>query len=195
MMGNEMTYLDPFFKNQQNWANSYLANQGIDPKSNPAAYYNYMNQNVYQPQGQTVAGAAAQFQPQAFSEAATMYGMPASLASSLLGTAAPILAGPTTAAAATPFSGQQPVNYGALATAAQQQAVQEYQAKLAQYQQNLGGIYGLAGTGLALAAAPFTGGASLMALPAMSGRALGGLFSSAPSSGGFSNVGDVTYAP
>lgn len=73
-------YEQPFFNQQTEALQSQLANQGLTP-GNPA--YDTAINNLRQSQGQTTSGFLSQMEPQAFSQAQSLYQEPASMATSL----------------------------------------------------------------------------------------------------------------
>lgn len=82
LLGQETSYLNPFFKQQQEALTSQEANQGIDPSS-PAAVN--AQQQLSANQNQAVTGFLAQAEPQAFSQAQQNYLMPLQVGQQLLG--------------------------------------------------------------------------------------------------------------
>jgi hypothetical protein len=91
MMGGYLSSMDPFFQMQNEQQRTQLLNAGLSPTAsggNPAtgtdnAYDNAMRQLQFT-QGQNVAGAAAQFEPQAYAQAVSQYQLPATVGESLL---------------------------------------------------------------------------------------------------------------
>jgi hypothetical protein len=137
---NVASYLssaDPFFQTQASQLDTSLRNQGLAPGQ--PAYDNAMRQ-LNTSQGLSVYGAAAQFEPQAFSQATTEYELPAALSQSLASFAAP--ANPTQqlqgGAALNIQTPNTTGDVGAEVTAAQNQ----YTAQQAQYNAMLGGLMG-----------------------------------------------------
>lgn len=125
MMAGEMGYLNPFFSQQTNALDNQLRNQGLMPGT--PAYDNAMN-TMRQSQGQTVSGAIAQFQPQAFSEAMQAYNLPADTATKLASLGAPMGLGLTN----TPTTNYQPANYQGAVASADQMSMEAYKADQAQ---------------------------------------------------------------
>jgi hypothetical protein len=145
---NVASYLssaDPFFQTQASQLDTSLRNQGLAPGQ--PAYDNAMRQ-LNTSQGLSVYGAAAQFEPQAFTQATTEYELPAALSENLAGFAAP--ASPTAGLqGGSALNIQTPNTTGdvsAEVTAAQNQ----YTAQQAQYNAMVNGLMGV-GTGAALA--------------------------------------------
>jgi len=139
MMAGEMGYLQPFFSQQTNALDNQLRNQGLMPGT--PAYDNAMN-SMRQSQGQTVSGAIAQFQPQAFQEAIAAYNLPADTAAKLAGLGAPMGLSLTN----TPTTNYQPANYTGAVASADQMAQQTYQAQMAQQSAMIQGLAGMAGS-------------------------------------------------
>ena len=77
---------DPFFATQTSQLDTQLRNQGLQP-GNPA--YDNAMRSLTTNQGYSVYGAAASFEPQAFSQATTEYGLPAQLGTELAQFGAP----------------------------------------------------------------------------------------------------------
>ena len=138
MMAGEMGYLNPFFSQQTNNLDNQLRNQGLMPGT--PAYDNAMN-TMRQSQGQTVSGAIAQFQPQAFQEATTAYQMPAQMAAQLSALGGPMGLGLTN----TPTTNYQASNYQGAVANADQMAQQTYQAQQAAQSAEIAGIAGTVG--------------------------------------------------
>lgn len=136
-------YLQPIFDQKQSNLDAQLFNQGLTPGS--TAYNNAQNL-LARNQGDVTNQYLQQNQGQAFNQALQQYQLPLQ---TIAGLKATTPGNPTFAA--TPTAQIQPPNYT--------QAVQNQYAN--QYQQNqnmMGGLGQLAG----VAAAPFTGGLSLM---------------------------------
>ena len=142
MMGWQQSYMNPIYQQQQNKLNAQLQNQGISPGSE--AWNNAQNL-----QARNVADANNQFfmqaQPQAYSEAMQSYQAPFQTAQALtgMGTSAMTGAAPQTTLplAQTPTAQIQPPNFMGATQA-------DYNAQLAQYQQQQQGMWGLANAGL-----------------------------------------------
>jgi hypothetical protein len=121
MMSGEMGYLSPFFSQQSDNLDNQLRNQGLMPGT--PAYDNAMN-TMRQSQGQTVSGAIAQFQPQAFQEATTAYQMPAQMAAQLSALGGPMGLGLTN----TPTTSYGAANYQGAVQASDQMAMDKYKS-------------------------------------------------------------------
>lgn len=149
LMNQWLSSQAPWLTLQTQQLDTQLKNQGLAP-GNPA-YDNAMT-NLIQGQTQGVAGAASQFQPQAFSEASSLYQMPAQLGESLASFGQ--YTSPTSQLIQTPGLNVSPANYESDVNAYNQQQLQEWAAQ----QQMMGSIFGgLAGLGGTL------GGASILA--------------------------------
>jgi len=100
LLGQETSYLQPFFSQQTSQLDTQLRNQGIMPGT--PAYQQQMNQNA-QSQDQAVTGFLAQAEPTAFGQAVQSYSLPLQIANSLFGMNQPGNVG-------APYTGQAP-NY------------------------------------------------------------------------------------
>src|ERR1700686_4187827 len=182
----ELAYQQPQFTQQTTQLDTQLRNQGLQPGE--PGYDNAMRAMTNN-QDLSTQNFIAQTQPQIMSEATTQYGLPASMARSRAGFAAPKSAISQNVSGAADTI--QPTNLIGATTAAQnatdtnysteQQAYNAYnQAQLAQYQaqmqqQNamMSGLFGIGSTALGVGLAPFTGGLSLGAL-GLGGMGAGG---------------------
>ena len=169
----EQSYLQPTFTTQTTQLDTQLRNQGLQPGQ--PGYDNAMRA-LTNNQTSQMGNFIAQTQPQVAQEATTQYGLPASLATTLGGFAAPQSAISQNVAGAA--SNIQPTNLIGAQTAAQnatdtnysteQQAynaynqaqMQQYQAQLAQQNAMMSGIFGIGSTLL---------GSGAKALPGMFG--------------------------
>ena len=150
LMSGYLGLMQPFFTQQTQQLDTQLRNQGLfpSPSADPAnpqtwgPYERAMYQNQTT-QSQQVAGAAAQFQPQAFQEATSLYTLPAQLGMQLAGFGQYQL--PTNALIQTPGLQVSPADYtGAVA---QQENIQEqnYQAEVARQNAFINGLFGSVG--------------------------------------------------
>ena len=146
MMGQELNYLSPFFNQNTQQLDTQLRNQGLDPSSE--AYKRAMN-NLQQSQGQTVSGFLSTAEPQAFQQAMQQYGLPLSTAANLMSLAQP--GSLPQNLINTPTGQVQPPNLASDVSASNQAAIAQANLQNQQYQGMLGGMAGLAGTGLQLA--------------------------------------------
>ena len=153
-------YLQPIFNQQSSNLEAQLRQQGLAPGSQ--AYDNAKNL-LARNQGDVTTDYLTKNQGQAFNQALTEYQTPLQTASGLFGMAAPT--GPTFQSA--PTAQMQPANY--------QGAVQaNYDAQMKNYENTWNNIGKLGTAGIGLAAAPFTGGTSLLGTAGMFGKGLTG---------------------
>lgn len=148
MMAGQMGFLNPFFNQQTENMDNQLRNQGIMPGT--PAYDRQMN-SLRQSQGQTVSGAIAQFEPQAFQQAMASYNLPADTAAKLAA-----LGGPMGISLRdnTPTTNFQAANYTGAVASADEAAQQAYAAQQAAQAAEIAGIAGAVGK---------IGGAAIMA--------------------------------
>jgi hypothetical protein len=126
LLGQETSYLDPYFKNQSTQLDTQLRNQGIMPGT-PA--YQQQQMEMQGNQNQAVTGFLAQAEPAAFNQASQQYSLPLQIAQALMGQNIPGNVG-------APQTGQGP-SYGApdvigAQANAQQALEQNYQQQMAQ---------------------------------------------------------------
>lgn len=152
----EENFLQPFFAPQVSQLQTQLENEGTMPNS--PAYTQAMN-NLLQSQGQTESGFVANIEPQMFQQATSEYQMPAQMAESLAGFAAP--ANENSNLTQTPGLTVQPANLIGATANAQTAEQQSYQDQLQQYQSMMSGLMGIPTAVLGGLAAGATGGASL----------------------------------
>lgn len=151
MMSGYLQQMNPFFQTQRNQELTQLYNQGLTPgaatdPTNPQTW-NAFDTAMYgldQSQANAVAGAAAQFQPQAFSEAQTSYMIPATLGQEFATFGQPT--SPTGSLIQTPGFGAQAANYISAVNDAQNAQLAAYQAQLAQQSALTSGLFNLGGT-------------------------------------------------
>jgi Chaperone of endosialidase len=150
LMKGYTSLMQPFFTQQTQQLDTQLRNQGLfpSPSADPAnpqtwgPYERAMYQNQTT-QAQQVAGAAAQFQPQAFQEATSLYTMPATLGMQLAGFGQYQL--PTGALVQTPGLGITPADYTGAVSQMENIQQQNYQAQIAQQDALMSGLFGLGG--------------------------------------------------
>lgn len=135
-MSDYLKSVQPEFGRQTDQLDNQLRNQGIMPGT--PAYVQQM-QNLQQTQGQAAAGAAAQFQPQAFNEAVQQYALPLQTAQSLASFGSPQSL--TNNVVQTPGLQIQPANYTAAVANSDQMAQQTYQNQLQQQNAMLQSIF------------------------------------------------------
>ncbi len=155
ILGSEMSqWLSsqaPWMQIQSTELDTKLRNQGLNPSptANPndsstwGPYEKAMAQST-QAQGMAVAGAASQFQPQAFSEATSLYGLPASLAQQLAVFGSP--QSPGGSLVQTPGAQYQAPDFTGAVNTQEQMQEQNYQAEVAQQNALMSGLFNLAGT-------------------------------------------------
>lgn len=128
----------PFFTTQRSQLDTQLRNQGLAP-GNPA--YDNAMRGMDTSITNAEAGATAQFEPQAFSQAQTLYQEPATLGENLATFGAP--GDPTSDLVNAPALNVQPANLIG-ATGTETSALnQNYQAQNQQYQNMMSGIFGV----------------------------------------------------
>lgn len=156
-------YQQPLFDQQSSNLEAQLRNQGLMPGTEA---YNNAKNLLARNQGDVTNQYLSQNQGAAYNQAVQDYQRPLQTVASLLQTAAP------TGFQQTPTAQIQPANYSGLAQ-------QNYQSQLQDYQNGVNNWAKLGVAGIGLAAAPFTGGTSLLG---SLGGGVGGMFGSAPSS-------------
>lgn len=143
-------YAQPIFDQQSSNLEAQLRNQGLTPGSEA---YNNAKNLLSRNQGDFTTNYLKQNQQQGFDQAMQEYQAPLTTLAGLYGMGAP--QGPSQMT--TPSSTIQPANY--------QGAVQSnYDAQMKNYEANNANISKLVTGGLSLAAAPFSGGTSLLGM-------------------------------
>jgi hypothetical protein len=137
LLGQETSYLQPFFSQQTSQLDTQLRNQGIMPGT--PAYNQQMMENAAN-QNQAVTGFLAQAEPSAFQQAQTNYLTPLQVAGTLMGENVPGNVGAPETGQAPSY--EAPNVIGANATA-QQGLEQNYQAQMAQQAAMLQGLMGI----------------------------------------------------
>lgn len=150
MMSGYMKQMQPFFTQQTQQLDTQLRNQGLSPSptanpSDPSTWGPY-ERAMYQnqtTQSNQVAGEAAQFQPQAFQEATSLYTLPATLGTQLAQFGQ--YTSPTSQLVQTPGLNISAPNYEG--DVAQQEAALEanYQAQVAQQNALMSGLFSFGG--------------------------------------------------
>lgn len=157
-------YIAPIFQQQDSNLEAQLRSQGLTPGSEA---YNNAKNLLSRNQGDFTINYLKQNQGQAYDQAVQDYQRPLETTGSLFQTAAP------TGFQQTPTAQIQPANY--------QGAVQSnFENQSKQFADTWGNIAKLGAAGIGLAAAPFTGGTSLIGT-------MGGMFGGAPDYGQTSN--------
>lgn len=151
LMAMQTQYLQPFMEWQRNQADTALRNQGIFPSpsatADPSTWgaYERRMHEIDTQQGNTMAQAAAQFEPQAFNQASSLYTMPAWLSQTLAQFGAP--GDVKSQLNPTPTVNIAPPNVvGAAANQGQiqsQNAWNQYNALMDQYSANQQGMWGI----------------------------------------------------
>ena len=181
LMSGYLGEMEPFFQQQTQQLDTQLKNSGLGPSltSNPhdPTSWSPYERSMYQTstdQARQVAAAAAQFQPQAFSEATQLYQMPEQMALQLAGFGAPT--SPTGSLVnAAGFNTAAP-NYEGDVQHANQQQMQAWGANQALLGQALRGVGSIGG---AMIGGPIGG---------MIGSSLGGMLSGSPGSPGMGGM-------
>jgi len=139
----------PWMQIQSTQLDTKLRNQGLSPSptatNDPSTWGPYeqaVNQNT-QAQQMAVAGAASQFQPQAFSEASSLYTLPASLGMQLAQFGQPT--NPGQSLVQTTGLNVAPADYASAVAQQEQIAEQNYQAQVAQNSAIIQGLFGAGG--------------------------------------------------
>ncbi len=130
--------VQPFMTTQTEQLDTRLRNQGLLPGQ--PGYDNAMRE-LTNTQGMTVSGAAANFQPQAFNQATSLYQMPLTMGQQLAGWGAP--QDPTKSIVQGPQ--MQPADYISGSAVGMKGATDQYNAQMAQYSGLLKGVSDLGG--------------------------------------------------
>lgn len=142
ILGQEVNYLNPFFRMQRNQEETQLQNQGFTPGDTPgsqgSAWFNAM-MPLEASQGLTVSNFLANAEPQAFNQASSLFTLPEQMATTMMGNAAPTM--PGSEYVQTPQLGS--VNEVGAYQAAQSALEQQYAAQQQQYNNMMGGIFGI----------------------------------------------------
>lgn len=176
ILGQETNYLDPFFQTQQSQLDTQLQNEGLQ-QGNPA--YDNAVRSLDTNQGLTVSNFLASAEPQAFSQATSLYNEPASVAENLAGFGSPT--SPTNQFTSA-LPALQPANVSQDTSVDASVANSAYQGQQAQYNAMMSGIFGLGSAGLGALA-----GSGL-------GTGLGGLFNGLNNASTGAVVGMPNYA-
>jgi len=143
LLDKEVSYLQPFFTQQQEQLDSQLRNQGIGPES--PAYTRAMN-NLGQTQNQSVTGFLAQAEPSAYGQAVSSYMLPLGISQQLQGMLNPNFL--PSSFINPPQNTLQPASY-TTANANYNQAVnQQYQNEVARQTSMMSGLFGMGSAGL-----------------------------------------------
>lgn len=149
MMGQWLTSQAPWLQQQKDQQKAQLENSGIFPSptatNDPSTWgpYERAMGQLEQSQGMAVAGAASQFQPQAFSEATSLYQMPEQMGLSLAQFGSP--QSPTGSLVQTPGYNTSAPNYEGDVNAYNQEQMQAWAAKQGLTGQMLSGLFNMGG--------------------------------------------------
>lgn len=150
LLKQETDYLAPQFKSQTDQLDTKLRTQGIFPDS-PA--YQQQMRDLQLNQNQAITGFLATAEPQAYQQAVTSYGLPASMAASFMGLQAPAGLGLTT----TPQSTMNPANLEGDVSSANTANMAAYNAEMNQQNAMMSGLFGLGAAGISGGTAGFGG--------------------------------------
>lgn len=149
MMGQWLSSQAPWLQQQKDAQKAQLENSGIFPSptatNDPSTWGPFERSmgQLEQSQGMAVAGAASQFQPQAFSEATSLYQMPEQMGLTLAQFGQPT--SPTGSLVQTPGFNTSAPNYEGDVNSAIQAQMQAWAAQQQMYGQMLSGVFGLGG--------------------------------------------------
>jgi hypothetical protein len=172
LLGQETSYLQPYFTTQNQQLDTQLRNQGIFPSqtsnpSNPSTWGPYeraMNQ-TQENQNQSVENFLATAEPQAYQQSVSNYLLPLQTASQEMGLMNPQMV--NSSLAQTPQLSIQPANYIGAVANQQQMLEQQYQQQLQQEQATMSGLFGIPTALLGgYAKAGFPGASSMFSSPA-----------------------------
>src|SRR5215469_4224503 len=142
-MSDYMASVAPYQQQALGSEAATLANQGLTP-GNKA--YDLAMQNFVQGQNQANLGAAAQFEPQAFSQALQTYETPIQTAQGLFGMSQP--ASLSQNLINTPTASYNPVDFASLLNAQNQAATANAQLQNQQYGSQMSGMFGIGSAAL-----------------------------------------------
>lgn len=149
LMNQWLTSQEPWLNQQTDRLKNQLENQGIFPSptatNDPNTWGPYEREmaQLQQSQNMAVAGAASQFQPQAFNEAVGLYGLPAQLGLQLAQFGGP--QSPTSSLVQTPGFNTAAPGYENDVNAAFNAQMQAYMAQQQQQSAMISGLFGLGG--------------------------------------------------
>jgi len=141
LLSNELNYLNPFFSTERSQLDTQLRNQGLLPGQ--PAYDNAMR-GMDTNHGLTVSQAIGQFEPQAFSQASSLYTMPLTMGQQLAQWGMPT--DPTKSLVQAPQL--QPADYIGAGAVGAKTASDAYNAQMQQYSGLLSGVSNLGGAGI-----------------------------------------------
>lgn len=169
LLGQETSYLDPYFKSQTDQLDAKLQAGGIMPGT-PA--YNDQMMKLQGNQNQAITGFLATAEPQAYAQAVQNYQMPMTMAGSLFGMSTPDALGLTT----TPQASMQPADLVGATSSANAANMAAYNAQLNQQNQMMSGLFGMLGSGMSGGSGGFGNsmfGSLLKSIPTMAPSAVG----------------------
>lgn len=150
LMSQWLQSQEPWLNQQAQQEDTQLRNQGIFPSptatSDPSTWGPYerqMNQ-IQQSQDMAVAGAASQFQPQAFNEASSLYTLPAQLGLQFAQFGQPT--SPTSSLVQTPAFNTTSPDFTGATEAANQEQMQAFIAQQQLQGSLMSGLFGAGGT-------------------------------------------------
>jgi hypothetical protein len=141
LLGQETSYLDPYFTNQTNQLDAKLRAQGIFPGT--PAYQQQMQEST-DTQNRAVTNFLATAEPQAYQQAYQNYMTPLQIAGTEFGLSQPQPINLT----GTPQASGQPANLVGAVSSADQANMAAYQAQLQQQNAMLGGLFGIGGAAI-----------------------------------------------
>jgi len=169
LLGQETSYLDPYFKSQTDQLDAKLQASGIYPGSQA---YNDQMMKLQGNQNQAISGFLATAEPQAYQQAVSSYLMPMQTAESLMGVSTPDGLGLTS----TPQASMSPADLIGATSSANQANMAAYNAQLNQQNNMLSGLFGLAGAGISGGTGGFGNsmfGSLLKSIPTMAASSVG----------------------
>jgi hypothetical protein len=141
LLGQETSYLDPYFTSQTSQLDTKLRNQGIVPGS--PAYTQAMQQNQ-DTQNRAVTNFLSTAEPQAYQQAYQSYMTPLSMAGAELGISNPAGLGLTS----TPQASGNPADLVGATSSANAANMAAYQAQVQQQNAMMSGLFGIGGAAL-----------------------------------------------
>jgi hypothetical protein len=172
LLGQETSYLDPYFTTQTSNLDAKLQASGIYPGSKA---YNDQMMALQGNQNQAVTGFLATAEPQAYQQAVSSYELPMQTAESLLGVSQPAGLGLTT----TPGASMQPADLIGATSSANAANMQAYQAQLAQQNAMMSGLFGIGSAAISGGAGGFGNSMLGSLLPAVAAYGGGNIFTDA----------------
>jgi hypothetical protein len=131
-------YMTPTFTQQEEQLDNQLRNQGLT-EGTPA--YDRALRNLRRTQGETVSSALNSYQPAAFSQAQSQYNQPLDTLSKIFGLTQP--AGLSDSLIKTPTPSMSGTDVAGITKSAHDAAMANYQAKLAQHNAMMTGLFGV----------------------------------------------------